>query len=143
MPSGPGRGFLQRQHKTVSWYGDEGSRVVYVSRDPLICAQFKRSTSSILQINEKGRQKNKKQKLRHIGNDTLDHRKSILNIFSIESTPKNQLGKPTSEITFHHSKVFVWPLATYKNGFFSNPPNGQNGILSLLIPTYRLVYQTW
>ena len=26
--------------------------VVYVSCDPLICAQFKRSTSSIIQINE-------------------------------------------------------------------------------------------
>ena len=43
---------IWQRRKRISWFGEEGPRIVYVSSDPLICAQFTRSTSSILRINE-------------------------------------------------------------------------------------------
>ena len=46
--------FTRNQHKLSAGMVTRDLGVVYVSRDPLICAQFKRSTSSILQINKKG-----------------------------------------------------------------------------------------
>ena len=41
--------------------------------------------------------------------------------FSIQTTPQN-LGKITSETTFSHSKVVVWPLLRIKRAFSQNPP---------------------
>ena len=46
VPSGPGRGFYQETNESAGMVTRDLG-VVYVSCDPLICAQFKRSTSSI------------------------------------------------------------------------------------------------